>query len=160
MIALLLRFAPLLVRLGFALLILGMLLFAIGSCRASELVLGDSIACGVGQALHAPTKCRVGAGSCEIARYRYPHVDRLIISAGINDAGLCVSQVRARARANQVLWIVPAPINQAHLIVLGTAQTYRDKIIGYSCRPRCTSRNFHPASYGQLGRDIHNVFGW
>jgi hypothetical protein len=127
--------------------------------RASDLALGDSIALGTGHALGVPTVARVGAGSCEIADWlpRRGSYRRVVISAGINDQGLCVQALRAGLRAKEVIWILPAPINAGRGMVQAVMQP-GDKAVSYRCAGPCTRSNFHPASYPAVARAIRRVW--
>ena len=126
--------------------------------HAADAAVGDSIAVGTGHALHISTYGRVGAGSCEIVR-RVPRASyrHLVISAGINDNGACVAAVRARAKANIVIWILPAPINAGRAAVLA-AMRPGDRSVSYACAGGCTKSNFHPASYAVMAKAIRNIW--
>ena len=129
--------------------------------RAADIALGDSIALGAGHALHLPTVARVGAGSCEIARWmpRKGAYGTVVLSAGINDAGACVAALRAALRARKVIWIIPADINAAALKVWNVIKVYGDKWVIYDCpHGRCTKSNFHPASYPKVATAIRSVW--
>lgn len=122
--------------------------------HARDLAVGDSIALGTGHALHVPTRAKVGAGSCAIAD-RMPRgaYDRVVISAGINDQGLCVQAVRAAVHARRVTWILPAPINGGRAMVLAVMRL-GDRSVSYACAGGCSRSNFHPASYAVLARAV------
>lgn len=127
--------------------------------HASDLVLGDSIALGTGRALGKPTVARKGAGSCEIAdwlprRGGYGHV---VISAGINDQGLCVQAIRRGLRAKRVIWILPAPINAGRSMVLAVMRK-GDRAVSYACDGPCTRTNYHPASYRAVAASVRRVW--
>lgn len=127
--------------------------------RAADIVIGDSIALGTGHAMGLPTVARSGAGSCEIAdwtprRGRYGHA---VISAGINDQGLCVLALRAALRAKRVIWILPAPINAGRSMVLAVMRK-GDRSVSYRCAGPCTKANFHPASYAVVAASVRRVW--
>lgn len=136
------------------------ILIALAYCtvRGADLALGDCIALGTGHALRIPTQAKVSASSCRIADWRhggsYNHV---VISAGINDDGLCVQAVRASVRAKRVIWILPAPINDARSMVLASMRK-GDRSVSYVCPGGCSKRSFHPKSYGVLASDIRRIW--
>ncbi len=138
-----------------ALVILLALAFA---AYANTLVLGDSIALGVGRALHEPTIARSGMSSCWVLRHAPRHFyDRVVLSAGINDGGGCVAALRARVHAREVIWVLPAPINAGRAAV-ERAMRPGDRAVSYACRGGCTKTNFHPASYPALANAIRRVW--
>lgn len=149
------RLAPLAIGLIALLVIVGSLAMCTHAFSA-DLALGDSIALGTGHALRMPTQAVTGAGSCAIADWRhrgsYGHV---VISAGINDSGLCVLAVRASVRAMRVIWILPAPINGGREMVLQSMRI-GDRFVSYTCPGKhgCTRSNFHPASYAAVARAV------
>lgn len=140
----------------FAILIAAALLLAficVGA-RASEVYGGDSIACGAGHAAGAPTQCRVGAGSCEIAR-KVPRglSGWVVVSAGVNDDGRCVRQVRAAVGSRaRVIWIVSPPKYwMARIAQLATGQDNGDRFVTYVPG----KDGLHPRSYPELVRAVH-----
>lgn len=133
------------------------LLFWAVTSKAADLALGDCIALGTGHALHIPTKARVSASSCQIADWRKGTYDRVVVSAGINDDGLCVAAVRRSIRAREVIWILPAPINDARSMVLASMRP-GDKSVSYSCPGGCSKRSFHPRSYATVAAAIRRIW--
>ncbi len=135
-----------------------LLLFGVDFAHA-DVYGGDSIACGAGHAAGAPTLCRVGAGSCEIAR-RVPHglYGWVIISAGVNDQGRCVKQVRDRVGlVARVMWIVPpARYERARTTVLRVGETRGDEFVTYIPG----KDGLHPRSYPELVRAIKATEAW
>lgn len=134
------------------LLIVGWVIF-IAAVSYADVYGGDSIALGAGHAAGAPTLARVGAGSCEIAR-RVPHGlwGTVIVSAGANDQGRCVAQVRRNVGAvAHVIWIVPPPkYTLARAAIYATGARYGDKFVTY-----VPGRDgLHPRSYSELVRTI------
>lgn len=121
-----------------------------GSVRAlyaKPIVVGDSIAFGLGHAMHAPTYARPGAGSCEIARYAFPRASVIVVSAGINDApGRCLVALYARFHGARVLVVLPKGINSARANVSRLAALRGWETIGYIA-PR---RGYHPRSYPEF----------
>jgi hypothetical protein len=134
------------------------LLFLIWGARA-DVYGGDSIACGAGHAAGAPTLCKVGAGSCEIAQ-RVPQglYGWVVVSAGVNDAGKCVTQVRARiGSVAKVLWIVPPPkYTMARAVILRVGQAHGDRFVTYIPG----KDGLHPRSYPELVRAIKATEAW
>lgn len=137
---------------------ISLLLGALTNDPPSTLVLGDSIALGVGHALHAPTIARVGASSCWVLRHvprrRY---DRVVLSAGINDGGGCVAALRASVDAREVIWVLPAPINAGRAAV-ERAMRPGDRAVTYACYGGCTKTNFHPGSYAKVAAAVRRVW--
>lgn len=132
----------------------GALFFLWASVQASHsqtIVVGDSIALGTGRAMHLPTFARVGAGSCEIARYAFPRSETVMVSAGINDPpGLCLPQLYARFGRAHVLVILPKGINSAREHVMRLAARRGYDTISY----RTEGLSFHPRSYPELARAV------
>ena len=130
------------------------------SLLISLFLLGDSIALGTGQALHAPTFAKVGASSCWIADHMPSKVeaDVVVISAGVNDPpGRCVPIIREKISARKVIWI--RPINAARVTVDHVAAQYHDSVITYRVGPD----HLHPASYQEVAKSlyaIHDPLSW
>lgn len=121
---------------------------------ADTYVVGDSLALGTGQALHAPTSAKVGISSCAIVS-RMPKTfhDNLVISAGTNDPpGRCVKLIRSLAHARVVIWILP--VNGARGTVANVAARNGDYVVPYKPQSR---NNVHPASYAPLAREIRSI---
>jgi hypothetical protein len=133
------------------------LLFAsVQAIHAQTIVVGDSIAFGTGHAMGVRTYARVGAGSCEIARYKFPAADTIVVSAGINDApGQCVRKLYARFGHARVVVILPKGINSARAHVAAVAAAYGYTTISY----RTVGRSFHPRSYPELAAAIWGRLG-
>ena len=104
---------------------------------------GDSLAVGFGQASGMSVYAKVGASSCYIARHMPAgHFDFMLLSAGTNDPpGGCVEQVRARANAGVVEWVVP--VNGARAHVLRVAAAHGDRTLFYAG----AHGGVHPARY-------------
>lgn len=128
---------------------------AVSPSKAADMAIGDSIALGTGRALHVPTRARVGASSCAIIAYVPDRAVRhMVISAGINDGGICDGAVRIRVHARRVTWVLPAPINAGALAAWRVVKLYGDGFVSYACRGPCTRRNFHPASYAAVAKAV------
>jgi hypothetical protein len=130
-----------------------MFIYGVTDARA-EVYGGDSIADGAGHAAHAPTLARKGAGSCEIAR-KVPHSlwGWVIVSAGVNDQGRCVEQVRQNiGTVAQVIWIVPPRrYARARAAIFASCRRHGDKYVTY-----IPGRDgLHPRSYSELVDTIH-----
>jgi hypothetical protein len=127
----------------------------------STLVVGDSIAVGAGGALHATTYAHKGWSSCAIYAMlttRQPtHVDRVVVSAGVNDPpGECVEAIfRDFAPfAGEIVVILPPPINSARAHIAAVAARYGAKTVSY-----IPGRDhLHPRSYPELARTIRSVW--
>ncbi len=138
------------------LIIAGMAVWSHAHAKPNSIFFGDSIACGTGTAAHRfPKVCVVGASSCTIlgwlpAKGSFSHA---IISAGINDSGACVAKIRATIRAKQIIWILPAPINEGRANVLKVLRS-GDRTVSYACTGGCTKTNFHPGSYPKVWADV------
>lgn len=115
---------------------------------------GDSIAVGTCAYLHIPTTAHKNLGSCAIADFVSTRpFDHVVISAGINDQGLCVLPLRSKVHAQRVIWIIPAPINSGRAMVLQSMRI-GDRFVTYACAGGCTKRNFHPASYAVVAAAV------
>ena len=138
------------------LVVLGALSLFVRPSKAADLVAGDSIARGTGHAMTGVViRARTSAGSCRIAKFgtwrrAWNHV---VLSAGINDDGACVAALRARVKAQRVIWVLPAPINRGRAAVQAAMQP-GDRAVSYACAGGCTKSNFHPASYAAVARDV------
>lgn len=132
---------------------------ASASAAPNSIAFGDSIAFGTGHALGLPTVAVVGASSCTILswvpkRGMYNHV---VLSAGINDSGACVLKIRAAIPAQQVIWILPAPINGAREKVQAAIRP-GDRVVSYECKGGCTKTNFHPRSYPEVAASVRSMW--
>ena len=119
-------------------------LLAAATAWGNEVAVGDSLAVGFGQASGMPTRAIVGISSCRIVGMVPPgHYDFMLLSAGTNDPpGHCVEQVRARADASVVEWVVP--VNGARSTVLRVAAAHGDRTLFYTPGARFWP---HPARY-------------
>jgi hypothetical protein len=131
----------------------------------SILVLGDSIAKGLGLAMKAYTIATVGMGSCGILQHvPSQHFPLAVISAGVNDPpGPCVDAIRNKINADHVVWIRPVPyrFGRHGLIHLNDSQAagptvdrvaaaHGDKVVTY-VRGR---DGVHPANYNAVANSI------
>ena len=98
--------------------------------------------------------CRVGAGSCEIAR-KVPSGlwGWVVISAGVNDEGRCVRGVREHVgQMARVVWVVSPPrYSKARAAQLATGQAWGDRFVTYVPG----KDRLHPRSYPELVRAVH-----
>lgn len=128
--------------------------------KAQDVAIGDSIALGVGTALHVPTYAKSGMSSCWVLRHM-PNASfkHAVISAGINDApGSCIDAIFNKIRANQVVVILPAGINSARAHVAQEAQSHGFPTISYTCHGGCNRGNFHPGSYAQVANSVQSIW--
>jgi aromatic ring-opening dioxygenase catalytic subunit (LigB family) len=99
---------------------------------------GDSLALGFGEASGFETRAVVGEPSCPHGRWPgvvnmvpAKHFKFLLISAGTNDVpGKCVEAIRAKANADQVMWVIP--VNGARQHVLSVAHAHHDRTLSYT----------------------------
>lgn len=128
--------------------------------KAQDAAIGDSIAVGTGHALRVSTYAKTSMGSCWIlAHMPRTQFDRVVISAGINDApGPCVGKILATVKARIKVVILPAPINSARASVFRLAQQAGAFPISYSCKGGCTKHNFHPGSYGAVATSVRAIW--
>jgi hypothetical protein len=134
------------------------------------LVLGDSLAVGMGAALGlvSPTNCDLvakgGARAEQVARMAMPdrHYSVAIISIGSNDApgtalARAARRVRLRTRSDRIVWILPYERQRAALVAaLGIQRG--DRIVD-AARFR-SADGLHPSSYFELARILtHNKQG-
>lgn len=112
--------------------------------------LGDSIALGAGHAAHMPTWAHVGWGSCKIS-IEMPFVrGNAVVSAGVNDEGKCVAEVRVQI-LGRVIWILPPPRYwKARLEIQRVAVENKDVTIEFT-----PGRDgLHPRSYAEI---VHTI---
>jgi hypothetical protein len=128
-------------------------LVALASQAGADTYIGDSIALGAGHAAGAPTMARVGAGSCEIAG-KVPSglLGWVIVSAGVNDAGACVREVRTAIGQNAtVIWIMPpVKYRDARTAITMASMEHGDRFVTYIPG----KDGLHPRSYPELVRAI------
>ena len=145
---------PRFLREAFArLLVTATFMLVAGAACAETLALGDSIALGTGQAIHAETVAVKGMGSCAIERMMpAKHFDRAVISAGVNDApGLCVDAILARVDADKVIVILPPGINSARKHIEAAAAAHHFKTISFIPG----NDGLHPRSYAEVAAKVN-----
>ena len=126
------------------------------------LVIGDSIAVGVGQYLpECRTEARVGITSQQfISTLLSPQAaGRVVISLGVND-GLSATTlqnlrtVRETVRAASVFWLLPAHHEYARVAIRRIAAEFGDRLIDSA--PQAGPDGLHPtgAGYRALAKQI------
>jgi hypothetical protein len=128
-----------------------------GGASAQCFVIGDSIAVGLaGQFSHCASRARVGLSSTAIMRLAMdsPPAEWAAISAGSNDPANRNLQgnleaIRARVRAERVIWILPHNARAA-MTVRAVAATRGDAMVSFAAR----SDGVHPQSYLALARGL------
>lgn len=101
------------------------------------LVLGDSIAVGVGQMLpECRTEARVGITSRQFIQQMLSpqEAERVVISLGVNDGASPATvdnlrQVRASVRGRQVYWLLPAGHPATRTAIRTVASQFGDRLI-------------------------------
>lgn len=120
-----------------------------------NLCLGDSLAVGVAALLNCNAAAHVGDSSYAILqRVSDALYDNVVISAGTNDPpGAYVAAIRARIRADRVVWILP--VNAARARVRLIADSYGDTVCAY-----VASRTGwpHPVSYAPLAACVRKAW--
>lgn len=123
-----------------------------------DVAIGDSIAVGVGQAMHIETRARVGASSCWI----YKHLpkgdyDTAIISVGVNDGDSkhCIEEVRNNVHARRVIWILPAAYATDE--VKAVAEKWGDTVVTYTTGTGKTWPHPPRYDYAPLARTIRKL---
>jgi lysophospholipase L1-like esterase len=132
------------------------------------LVIGDSIAVGVGQYLpECRTEARVG-----ITSQRFVHellsprdADKLVISLGVNDGVSAytianLQRVRETVRGRAVYWLLPPNHEHARAAIRLVAEQFGDRLI--DCTPQAGPDGLHPtgAGYRTLGAQIRGTRQW
>ncbi len=129
------------------------------------LVLGDSIAVGVGQALpECRTEARVGITSRQFVHelLTTQSAGKVVISLGVND-GLAaytienLQRVRETVHGGAVYWLLPAQHDHARSAIRTVASQFGDRII--DCTPQAGPDGLHPtgAGYRKLGSMIRGA---
>jgi lysophospholipase L1-like esterase len=118
------------------------------------LVIGDSIAVGLGQ--HLPecrTEAKVGISSHQLVTHlnSEKHADRVVISLGANDGDSAGTQenltdLRKSVHAKVVYWLLPAATRHARSAVQTVAARYGDRIIDTA--PFAGPDGLHPTGTG------------
>jgi lysophospholipase L1-like esterase len=126
------------------------------------LVIGDSIAVGVGQYLpECRTEARVGITSQQFVHELLSpqDADKVVISLGVNDGVSALTagnlqRVRETVRGRAVYWLLPANHDHARAVIRSVAALYGDRVI--DCTPEAGPDGLHPtgAGYRMLGAQI------
>jgi lysophospholipase L1-like esterase len=129
------------------------------------LVIGDSIALGVGQALpECHTEARVGVSSRQfVHEFSSPQqADRVVISLGVNDGPSPqtipnLQRLREKLRGRAVYWLLPAHHDYARTAIVTVAARFGDWLI--DCAPTTGPDGVHPtgAGYRRLGALIRTT---
>lgn len=118
------------------------------------LVIGDSIALGVGRALpECRTEARVGITSRQfVHELLSPQLaDQVVISLGVNDGPSAytipsLERVRSEVRGRIVYWLLPAHHDYARIAIRAVAARYGDFVI--DCTPQTGPDGLHPTGVG------------
>ena len=123
------------------------------------LVIGDSIAVGVGQTLpECRTEARVGMTARQfVHEFLHPReADKVVISLGVNDGVSATTipnlqRVRESVRGRTVYRLLPAQHDYARGAIRAVASRYGDRVI--DCAPTAGPDGLHPtgAGYRSLG---------
>ncbi len=129
------------------------------------LVLGDSLAVGVGQTLpECRTEARVGMTARQfVHELSSPQqADRVVISLGVNDGASAYTisnllRVRENVRGRAVYWLLPAHHEYTRAAIQQVAARFGDWLI--DCTPTVGPDGLHPtgAGYRRLGALIRTV---
>jgi len=115
---------------------------------------GDSIAVGVGQALHCSVHAKVGASSTAIVSYARGN-GFCIVSAGSNDPynpNLRKNLEKIRSKLNscdKLVWIIPQN-GKAAAVVRSVAAKHGDYTVSFKAGPD----GVHPKSYSELANKV------
>jgi lysophospholipase L1-like esterase len=126
------------------------------------LVIGDSIAIGVGQALpECRTEARVGITSKQFLHQLSspPQAEAVVISLGVNDGDAAytvpsLQSLREKLRSRAVFWLLPANHERARAAIRNVAAQFSDRLI--DCTPETGPDGLHPSGLGYrtLGAQI------
>ncbi len=126
------------------------------------LVIGDSIALGVGQTLpECRTEARVGITSRQfVHQFLSPReADKVVISLGVNDGVSAytipnLQRVRESVRGRTVYRLLPANHDYARTAIRTVAAKFGDRVI--DCAPQAGPDGLHPTGkgYRTLGAQI------
>lgn len=120
------------------------------------LLLGDSIAVGVGRARpECAVQAEVGIGSAAFLRkHGGPHkADTVAISLGSNDAVDIrgpLTALRRQVEARRVYWILPAKSGPQERAVIDIARENGDAVLTF----KPGADGVHPATYGALSQFV------
>ena len=118
------------------------------------LVIGDSIAVGVGQQLpECRTEAKVGINSYRLLAEMGAdkRADRVVISLGANDDALArtldnLTAVRKSVHPTVVYWLMPSGSQRARAAVRAVASQYHDRVIDTA--PYAGQDGLHPTGTG------------
>ena len=121
------------------------------------LVLGDSIAVGIGSASHCSTIAKVGINSKNfVVHHSYvPHANTTVISLGSNDGNADFSKYLRQLRSKingKVIWILSNNNEKARKIALNIARQYGDNVVYLSQFD--SADGIHPKSYSSVANKI------
>ena len=127
------------------------------------LVMGDSIAVGVGQTLpECRTEARVGVTSRQFVHQLAspPHAQNIVISLGVNDGDAAytipsLQRLRETVRSRAVFWLLPgARYERTRAAIRSVAAQFGDRLI--DCSPQTGPDGLHPTGIGYrtLGAQI------
>ena len=122
------------------------------------LVLGDSIAVGVGSVSpQCQTIAKVGINSKNfvVSRKHIPHANTTVISLGSNDGNADFSKYLKQLRAKvsgKVIWILSNNNTKARKIALNIARQNGDSVVYLSSF--ATADGVHPKSYRSIAKKI------
>lgn len=121
------------------------------------LVLGDSIAVGVGSASHCQTIAKVGINSKNfVVSHSYiPKANTTVISLGSNDGNADFSKYLKQLRAKvsgKVIWILSNNNAKARKIALNIARQNGDSVVYLSSF--ATADGVHPKNYRSIAEKI------
>ena len=118
------------------------------------LAIGDSIAVGVGQAMHCTVRAHVGWPSSKIVTLSNGvRAELCIISAGSNDPKIPklivnLKKIRNNLNCNRVVWI--KPVNRTASAAVSAAMRGTDSSVSFVPG----KDNVHPKSYNSLAKSI------
>ena len=121
------------------------------------IAVGDSIAVGIGQAMHCSINAKVGASSSFIAKHTSSASTKVVvISAGSNDPhnpnlDKNLEHIRNRVNGSTVIWILPYNRTAANA-VRSVANKYNDSYIDLATQK--TRDGVHPSSYKSVANKI------
>ena len=121
------------------------------------LVLGDSIAVGIGSVSHCQTIAKVGINSKNfVVSHKYiPHANTTVISLGSNDGNADFSKYLKLLRSKvsgKVIWILSNNNAKARKIALNIARQNGDSVVYLSQFK--SADGVHPRSYSSVAKSI------
>jgi hypothetical protein len=124
------------------------------------LIIGDSIAVGIGQQLtQCQTLATTGVSSAAWLLQHGPLLGgapqgTVIVSLGANDGAnfdkFMLEALRVRIGAKRVIWIAPSNNLQAVAVVVAIAKHYGDQVVGF----QPGRDGVHPESYRSLAQSV------